>query len=79
MTVLFELLINGLAIGAVYAIVALGFALVFGVAKVVNFAQGSQVMVAAYLVWAASTNWGLPLWLAFVIALAGSILLALLT
>lgn len=78
MTVLFELLINGLAIGAVYAIVALGFALVFGVAKVVNFAQGSQVMVAAYLVWAASTNWGLPLWLAFVIALAGSILLALL-
>lgn len=78
MTLLIELVINGLAIGAVYAIVALGFALVFGVAKVVNFAQGSQVMVAAYLVWAASTNWDLPLWLAFLVALAGSVVLALL-
>lgn len=70
-------LVNGLAIGAVYAVVALGFVLVFGVAKVVNFAQGSQVMLGAYLVWVAS-GWGLPLPLAFLVAVAGSVLLAVL-
>lgn len=66
-------IINGLAIGSVYAVVALGFALVFGVAKVVNFAQGSQVMFGAYLAWTATTNWGLPLPLAFILAVIGSI------
>ncbi|WP_276809734.1 ABC transporter permease [Castellaniella defragrans] len=78
MVVLIEQFINGLAIGSVYAIVALGFALVFGVAKVVNFAQGSQVMAGAYLVWAGTALWGLPLWAAFLAALAGSVLIALL-
>lgn len=71
-------LINGLAMGSVYAVVALGFALVFGVAKVVNFAQGSQVMAGAYFTWAASTGWGLPLPAAFLVGVAGSVLLAVL-
>lgn len=71
-------IINGLAIGSVYAVVALGFALVFGVAKVVNFAQGSQVMAGAYFAWAASTHWGFPLPLAFLVAAVGSIALAIL-
>lgn len=70
-------LTNGLALGSVYAVVALGFALVFGVAKVVNFAQGSQVMAGAYLAWAATTGWGLPLPVAFLIALAGSMVIAI--
>ena len=77
MVVLIEQLINGLAIGSLYAIVALGFAIVFGVAKVVNFAQGSQVIAGAYLVWAATANWGLPLWLASPIAVLGSMIIAL--
>ena len=70
-------IVNGLAIGSVYAVVALGFVLVFGVAKVVNFAQGSQVMAGAYLAWTAVVNWGLPLPLAFLVALVGSIAIAL--
>lgn len=76
MVVLIEQFINGLAIGSVYAIVALGFALVFGVAKVVNFAQGSQVVAGAYLAWAAVTAWGLPLWMAFLVAVVGSMVIA---
>ena len=68
--------VNGLAIGSVYALVALGFVLVFGVAKVVNFAKGSEVMAGAYLVWA-GTQWGLPLPVAFVVAVAGSVIIAL--
>lgn len=71
-------IVNGLAIGSVYAVVALGFVLVFGVAKIVNFAQGSQVMLGAYLAWTAATNWGLSLPLAFLVALVGSIGIALL-
>lgn len=70
------LVVNGLAIGSVYAVVALGFALVFGVAKVVNFAQGSQVLAGAYLAWTAAIVWGLPLPLAFLVAVAGSIIIA---
>lgn len=70
--------INGLAIGSVYAVVALGFVLVFGVAKIVNFAQGSQVMLGAYLAWTASANWGLPLPLALLVAIVGSVAIALL-
>lgn len=77
MTEFLAQLVNGLAIGSVYAVVALGFVLVFGVAKVVNFAQGSQVIAGAYLAWSASTNWGLPLPLAFLVAGVGSILIAL--
>src|SRR5699024_3586314 len=69
-------IINGLAIGSVYAVVALGFALVFGVAKVVNFAQGSQVLAGAYLAWSAAVVWGLPLPLAFLFAVAGSVVIA---
>jgi branched-chain amino acid transport system permease protein len=69
-------IINGLAIGSVYAVIALGFALIFGVAKVVNFAQGSQVMAGAYLAWAAVTGWGLPLPLAFLISVLGSVVIA---
>lgn len=78
MIVLIEQLVNGLAIGSVYAVVALGFSLVFGVAKVVNFAQGSQVIAGAYLAWAAVTGWGLPLWAGFLIAVVGSVLIAIL-
>lgn len=69
--------VNGLAIGSVYAVVALGFVLIFGVAKVINFAQGSQVVVAAYLAWTAATYWNLPLILAFGVALIGSLIIAL--
>src|SRR5699024_6322208 len=76
MTELIAQIVNGLAIGSVYAVIALGFSLVFGVAKVVNFAQGSQVMAGGYLAWAA-VGWGLPLPLAFLVALVGSVLIAI--
>lgn len=68
-------LVNGVAIGSVYAIVALGFTIVFGVAKVVNFAQGSQVVMSAYVAWAA-VQAGAPLWAAFLISVVASVLLA---
>jgi branched-chain amino acid transport system permease protein len=70
-----QLLFTGLGVGSVYALVALGFVLIFRATNVVNFAQGEFSMVAAFLmvVFAVDLNW--PYWLSFLIALAGMALL----
>lgn len=70
-------ILNGLAIGSVYALLALGFCLVFGVANLINFAQGSLFMMGAYLGWTATTIWQLPLPLAALVAILLTSLLRL--
>ena len=52
--------INGLVSGNVYALIALGIALIFGVSRLVNFAHGSVFMVGAYIGWVCVTQWRLP-------------------
>jgi branched-chain amino acid transport system permease protein len=47
--------VNGLVIGDVYALLAVGLALIFGVANLVNFAHGSVYTIGAYVGWAAIT------------------------
>ncbi|MCL6512115.1 MAG: ABC transporter permease [Anaerolineae bacterium] len=54
-------LINGLVIGNVYALIAIGLALIFGVANLINFAHGSVYMVGAYVGWVAVMWLGWPL------------------
>ena len=44
-----QYLINGLSIGAIYAIIALGYTMVYGIAKMLNFAHGDVIMVGAYI------------------------------
>jgi len=70
-----QLLFTGLGVGSIYALVALGFVLIFRATNVVNFAQGEFSMVGAFLmvVFAVDLNW--PYWLSFLIALAGMALL----
>jgi branched-chain amino acid transport system permease protein len=77
MGLVLQLLFTGIGIGAIYALVALGFVLIFRAANVVNFAQGEFSMVAAYLmvVFAVDLEW--PYWLSFLVALAGMALLGL--
>ncbi len=70
-----QLLFTGVGIGAVYALVALGFVLIFRATNVVNFAQGEFSMVAAYLMVVFAVDLGWPYWLAFLIAIAGMALL----
>ena len=70
-----QLLFAGVGIGAVYALVALGFVLIFRATSVVNFAQGEFSMVAAYLMVVFAVDLGWPYWLAFLIAIAGMALL----
>ena len=77
MDIALQLLFSGLGIGAVYALVALGFVLIFRATNVVNFAQGEFSMVAAYLmvVFAVDLEW--PYWLSFLVALGGMALLGI--
>ena len=70
-----QLLFTGVGIGAVYALVALGFVLIFRATNVVNFAQGEFSMVAAFLMVVFAVDLGWPYWLAFAIAIAGMALL----
>jgi branched-chain amino acid transport system permease protein len=57
MTKFFSLLADGLALGAVYALVALGFVVIFRATGVINFAQGGLVVFGAFLVYQAQTTW----------------------
>ena len=57
-------LVNGLSLGALYALFALGFTLIFGVLGVINLSHGAIFMVGAYAGVEAVTRLGLPLWMA---------------
>ncbi len=53
-------LINGLSLGSVYAIIALGYTMVYGIAKMLNFAHGDVIMIGAYVALTCMTTSGLP-------------------
>ena len=53
-------LISGISLGSVYAIIALGYTMVYGIAKMLNFAHGDVIMVGAYTVFVAMSSTGLP-------------------
>ena len=53
-------LINGISLGSVYAIIALGYTMVYGIAKMLNFAHGDVIMVGAFTIFSAVSMQGLP-------------------
>ena len=59
MTFIYQL-INGVQIGAIYALVALGYSMVYGIVKLINFAHGEIIMVGSYAVWYCMAQLGLP-------------------
>jgi branched-chain amino acid transport system permease protein len=73
MATFIQLLVSGLATGAIYALIAVGFTLVWQTSQTINFAQGEFVMLPAFFVLAA-TNAGAPFWLATFIGIALSVL-----
>ena len=68
----FQILINGLSIGFLYALAALGFVMIFKSSSVLNFAHGELMAIGAFVFLVLSTWAKLPIWLAFLITLAGS-------
>jgi branched-chain amino acid transport system permease protein len=70
MTAFLQLLFQGVALGCIYALVALGFTVVYRASKVINFAQGSLLLVGAYLISVLATGLNLPFALAVIAAIA---------
>ncbi|TCV72205.1 amino acid/amide ABC transporter membrane protein 1 (HAAT family) [Neorhizobium sp. R1-B] len=68
-----QVLLSGLATGSIYALVAIGFTLVWQAAQTVNFAQGEFVMLPAFFVLIGMSVFGMPLWIALIFGLAISI------
>jgi branched-chain amino acid transport system permease protein len=69
-----QLLVSGLATGAIYALIAVGFTLLWQTSQTINFAQGEFVMLPAFFILGAM-NWGAPFWLAALIGIALSVLI----
>ena len=68
-----ETLISGLSIGGTYAMIALGYTMVYGIAKMLNFAHGDVIMVGAYMIFVTMTAKGHPL-----LGLLGAVLFCIL-
>ena len=68
---------DGISLGSVYAIIALGYTMVYGIAKMLNFAHGDVIMVGAYVVLMLLTKAGVPGILAIIIAMAVCTLLGI--
>ena len=66
-------LINGLNQGAIYALIALGYTMVYGIIRMINFAHGDFIMIGSYTLFYTiplMVNAGMPAWLAVIAAIA---------
>lgn len=63
-------LVSGLSLGSIYAIIALGYTMVYGIAKMLNFAHGDVIMIGGYMCFFACQRFGLPPILGVIIAMA---------
>ena len=75
---LIQYLINGISIGSVYAIIALGYTMVYGIAKMLNFAHGDVIMVGAYISFCVTNYLGLPAIVSIVVAMGVCVVLGVL-
>lgn len=60
-------LISGISLGSIYALIALGYTMVYGIAKMLNFAHGDVIMVGGFVVFTSMTTMGQPVWLSILI------------
>ena len=62
LVIFLQLTLNGLAVGCIYGLVALGFVLIYKATELVNFAQGDLLMLGAFVAYMAVVWWGLDYW-----------------
>lgn len=75
---LFQLVINGLIVGALYGVVAMSFVLIYKASQVINFAQGEFLLIGAWVCWWMLTSWQLPFFWGFLLTLAFMMLFGIL-
>lgn len=73
-----EHLSNGLAIGSIYALTAIGFTMVYGIIRLINFAHGDVYMMGAFLTLTALTVLNMPIYLAFIFGMIGASIVGIL-
>ena len=61
--------ISGISLGSVYAIIALGYTMVYGIAKMLNFAHGDVIMVGAYISFCATSYWGMSPFMSVIVSM----------
>ncbi len=61
-------LLNGISLGSIYAIIALGYTMVYGIARMLNFAHGDVIMIGSYVIFTFVTTLGLPAIVAIAVA-----------
>lgn len=79
MTLFGQYLVNGLSLGAIYGLMAVGLTLIFGAARIGNFAHGDFFMIGAYTLVISLDSFHLPFWLAAVLTVLSVVLLATVT
>lgn len=62
-------LISGISLGSIYALIALGYTMVYGIAKMLNFAHGDVIMVGGYAIFLAISSLSCPVWLSLIIGI----------
>ncbi|MDY0236537.1 MAG: branched-chain amino acid ABC transporter permease [Gudongella sp.] len=70
-------LVNGLKLGSVYAMVAIGYSMVYGILRLINFAHGDIMTVGVYTILVLTTAFGMPLWITVLISIIISVLVGL--
>lgn len=70
-------LLNGVSLGSVYAIIALGYTMVYGIAKMLNFAHGDVIMIGSYVAFVAINSMGLPIPVSILISVASCTVLGM--
>jgi len=68
-------LVNGISLGSIYALIALGYTMVYGIIKLINFAHGDVYMIGSYIGYALTTFFGMGFFPALIIAMAACALL----
>ncbi len=71
----FSYLVSGISLGSIYALIALGYTMVYGIAKMLNFAHGDVIMIGGYVAFTAMTTMQFPVWISICISIIACILL----
>ena len=75
---LVQQLINGISLGSIYALIALGYTMIYGILKLINFAHGDIYMLGAYIGFVCTTMLKLPFLPSLIIAMIGAALVGML-
>ena len=71
-------LVTGNSLGSIYALIALGYTMVYGIAKMLNFAHGDVIMIGGYVAFTAISTLHMPVWLSIIISIIACIILGVL-